>query len=40
MHKPNENTTDNIRYSLAFNFVPTGLYGGGDSSNNTSWYNK
>lgn len=40
MHKPNENMTDDIRYSLAFNFVPTGFYGGGDSSNDTSWYNK
>ena len=25
------------RYSLAFNIVPTGLYGQGDSSYNTSW---
>ena len=30
---------DNNRRSLAFNIVPTGLYGTGDSRYDTGWFN-
>ena len=38
-HKFNSNYSNNPRYSLAFNIVPLGFYGEGDSSYDTSWFN-
>ena len=32
------NTSDSLRYSLAFNIIPTGKYGEGDSTYNTEWF--
>ena len=37
-HKVEMNHEDDIRYSLAFNIVPIGEYGFGDSLYNTSWF--
>ena len=36
-HSIAEHKSHKARYSLAFNIVPTGKYGGGDSTYNTSW---
>ena len=33
-----DNTSDNPRHSLAFNFIPIGEYGVGDSTYNTNWF--
>ena len=38
-HQVGEVTRDKPRRSLAFNFVPTGYYGQGDSTINTKWLN-
>ena len=37
-HKVDINHEEDIRYSLAFNFVPIGEYGSEDSLYNTSWF--
>ena len=34
------NLSDRVRYSLAFNIVPVGEYGNGDSTYNTEWFKK
>ena len=39
VHKFESNYSNNPRYSLAFNIVPIGFYGEGDSSYDTSWFN-
>ena len=39
VHKFESNYSNNSRYSLAFNIVPIGFYGEGDSSYDTSWFN-
>ena len=36
-HSVKRNIGSNIRYSLAFNIIPTGIYGSGDSAIDTSW---
>jgi len=36
-HKIQKHTGENTRYSLAFNIVPTGKYGVGDSTYDTNW---
>ena len=38
-HKFKSNYSNNPSYSLAFNIVPLGFYGEGDSSYDTSWFN-
>ena len=38
-HKIENHNSDKIRYSLAFNIVPVGLYGRSDSSYHTYWLN-
>lgn len=37
-HAVMNNTSDNPRHSLAFNFIPLGEYGVGDSTYNTNWF--
>ena len=37
-HRIGMHNDDNPRYSLAFNIVPYGSYGEGDSSYNTNWF--
>lgn len=37
-HRIGAHNDDKPRYSLAFNIVPFGLYGEGDSSYNTEWF--
>ena len=37
-HKVGQNTTKKTRLSLAFNIIPVGSYGHGDSSINTNWF--
>ena len=34
------NHSDKPRYSLAFNLIPLGHYGSGDSTYNTEWFEK
>ena len=34
------NHSDKPRYSLAFNLIPLGQYGSGDSTYNTEWFEK
>ena len=38
-HRICEQKSDKTRYSLAFNIVPIGGYGYGDSQYNTEWFN-
>ena len=38
-HEVNLHREDTNRHSLAFNIVPAGLYGNGDSRYDTSWFN-
>ena len=38
-HSVYEQKSEKTRYSLAFNIVPIGHYGGGDSQYNTKWFN-
>ena len=38
-HKIENHNSDKIRYSLAFNIVPVGLYGYSDSTYHTYWFN-
>ena len=37
-HAVMNNTSDNPRHSLAFNFIPIGEYGVSDSTYNTNWF--
>ena len=37
-HKILTNSSNTTRYSLAFNLIPIGQYGSGDSTYNTEWF--